>query len=181
MRHGGPHRHRTRAKGKRSVAYAIDWPGWSRGAKSAEFSLEKLESIRERYRPVAGLAGMAGELDAAGPWRSWRTGSELVRPTSGASPSRSLRPSRGRWAKPSALQQRTVPGLRCQSQPIWRLPLSGLIASRVTRIHNFFCRPNEAACCSGSNCFVKFPGSCSDTVILTKPKQFHGIKSFILQ
>src|SRR5215208_1343933 len=53
-------------KGKRSVAFGIDWPGWRRGAKSAELALEALESYRERYRPVAGLAGMAGECDAAG-------------------------------------------------------------------------------------------------------------------
>jgi hypothetical protein len=54
-------------KGKRSVAFSIDWPGWSRGAKTAELALEMLESYRERYRPVAGLAGMAREFDAAGP------------------------------------------------------------------------------------------------------------------
>ena len=54
-------------KGKRSVAFGIDWPGWSRGAKSAELALETLESYRERYRPVAGLAGMAREFNAAGP------------------------------------------------------------------------------------------------------------------
>ena len=54
-------------KEKRSVAFAIDWQGWSRGAKSAELALETLESYRERYRPVAGLAGMADEFDAAGP------------------------------------------------------------------------------------------------------------------
>jgi hypothetical protein len=54
-------------KGKRSVAFGIDWPGWSRGAKSAELAVETLETYRERYRPVAGLAGMAGEFDAAGP------------------------------------------------------------------------------------------------------------------
>src|ERR687887_230627 len=53
-------------KGKRSVAFGIDWPGWSRGARSAELALETLESYRERYRPVAGLAGMAREFDAAG-------------------------------------------------------------------------------------------------------------------
>jgi hypothetical protein len=49
------------------VAFGIDWPGWSRGAKSAELAVETLETYRERYRPVAGLAGMAGEFDAAGP------------------------------------------------------------------------------------------------------------------
>jgi hypothetical protein len=54
-------------KGKRSVAFSLDWPGWSRGAKSAELALETLESYREPYRPVAALAGMAGEFDAAGP------------------------------------------------------------------------------------------------------------------
>ena len=54
-------------KGKRSVAFGIDWLGWSRGAKSAELALETLESYRDRYRPVAGLAGMAREFEAAGP------------------------------------------------------------------------------------------------------------------
>jgi hypothetical protein len=54
-------------KDKRSVAFALDWPGWSRGGKSGELALETLESYRERYRPVAGLAGMAGEFEAAGP------------------------------------------------------------------------------------------------------------------
>ena len=54
-------------KDKRSVAFSLDWPGWSRGAKSAELALETLESYRERYRPVAVLAGMGPEFDAAGP------------------------------------------------------------------------------------------------------------------
>jgi hypothetical protein len=54
-------------KEKKSVAYAIDWPGWSRGAKSADVALETLESYRERYRPIAELAGMAREFEAAGP------------------------------------------------------------------------------------------------------------------
>jgi len=53
-------------KGKRSVAFVIDWPGWSRGARSAELALETLESYRERYRPVAGSAGMARQFDGAG-------------------------------------------------------------------------------------------------------------------
>jgi hypothetical protein len=56
-------------KGKRAVAFSIDWPGWSRGAKTAELALETLESYRERYRPVAALARMAREFDAAGPLR----------------------------------------------------------------------------------------------------------------
>ena len=54
-------------KEKRSVAFGIDWPGWSRGAKSPELAVETLESYRDRYRPIAELAGMAGEFDAAGP------------------------------------------------------------------------------------------------------------------
>jgi hypothetical protein len=54
-------------KGKRSVAFSIDWPGWSRGAKTAELALETLESYRDRYRPIAALAGMVREFDAAGP------------------------------------------------------------------------------------------------------------------
>ena len=54
-------------KGKRSVAFSIDWPGWSRGSKTSELALETLEAYRERYRPVMSLAGMAREFDAAGP------------------------------------------------------------------------------------------------------------------
>ena len=54
-------------KEKRSVAFALDWPGWNRGAKSADVALETLESYRERYRPIADLAGVALEFDAAGP------------------------------------------------------------------------------------------------------------------
>ena len=54
-------------KGKKVVAFAVDWPGWSRGAKTPELALELLESYRERYRPVALAAGRADELDAEGP------------------------------------------------------------------------------------------------------------------
>ncbi len=54
-------------KEKRSVAFALDWPGWSRGAKNAELAMEMLESYRERYRSVAHLAGMGRDFDAAGP------------------------------------------------------------------------------------------------------------------
>jgi hypothetical protein len=53
-------------KDKKSVAFAVDWPGWSRGAKTAEQALETLESYRERYRPVAVGAGLAAEFDRAG-------------------------------------------------------------------------------------------------------------------
>ena len=54
-------------KGKKTVAFALDWPGWSRGAKTDEVALVTLESYRERYRPVAALAGMEKEFEAAGP------------------------------------------------------------------------------------------------------------------
>ena len=54
-------------KGKKAAAFGIDWPGWSRGAKTPELALETLESYRERYRPIAVAAGMAGEFDAEGP------------------------------------------------------------------------------------------------------------------
>jgi hypothetical protein len=49
------------------VAFSLDWPGWSRGAKTPEEALDTLESYRTRYRPVADLAGMVHEFDAAGP------------------------------------------------------------------------------------------------------------------
>lgn len=54
-------------KGKKAVAFAVDWPGWSRGAKTPELAIELLESYRERYRPVAAAARMVNEFDAAGP------------------------------------------------------------------------------------------------------------------
>jgi hypothetical protein len=54
-------------KGKKAVAFSLDWPGWSRGAKTPELALETLEAYRDRYRPIANLAGMAREFDAAGP------------------------------------------------------------------------------------------------------------------
>ena len=54
-------------KGKRAVAFSLDWPGWSRGAKSPELALETLEAYRSRYRPIAHLAGLADGFDTAGP------------------------------------------------------------------------------------------------------------------
>jgi hypothetical protein len=53
-------------KGKRAVAFSLDWLGWSRGAKTPEVALETLESYRDRYRPIADLAGMLPDFDAAG-------------------------------------------------------------------------------------------------------------------
>ena len=54
-------------KGKKAVAFAVDWPGWSRGASTRDLSLATLESYRQRYRPIALAAQMADEFDAAGP------------------------------------------------------------------------------------------------------------------
>jgi hypothetical protein len=54
-------------KGKKFVAFALDWPGWSRGAKTPEFALETLEMYRDRYRPIAMLAGLEHQFDNAGP------------------------------------------------------------------------------------------------------------------
>ncbi len=53
-------------KDKKVAAFAIDWPGWSRGAKTPDAAIELLEAYRDRYRPVAGLAGLEHELDASG-------------------------------------------------------------------------------------------------------------------
>jgi hypothetical protein len=53
-------------KGKKAVAFAVDWPGWSRGEKTPDQAIETLDSYRERYRPIAVEAGMADEFDAAG-------------------------------------------------------------------------------------------------------------------
>lgn len=54
-------------KGKKSAAYALDWAGWSRGAKTPELALTTLEAYRARYRPVAVDAGLGEEFDGAGP------------------------------------------------------------------------------------------------------------------
>jgi hypothetical protein len=54
-------------KDKKVAAFAIDWPGWSRGAKAGPAAVELLEAYRERYRPIAVLAGLGTEFEAAGP------------------------------------------------------------------------------------------------------------------
>lgn len=53
-------------KDKKVATFAIDWPGWSRGAKDPAAALEVLETYRDRYRPVAALAGLEEEFQAAG-------------------------------------------------------------------------------------------------------------------
>lgn len=44
---------------KRSFASAIDWPGWSRGAKTADEAVEALLAYRPRYARVAKRAKVA--------------------------------------------------------------------------------------------------------------------------
>jgi hypothetical protein len=51
---------------KKVAAFAVDWPGWSRGAKAPAAAFELLETYRERYRPIARLAGLELEFDRAG-------------------------------------------------------------------------------------------------------------------
>lgn len=53
-------------KDKKVVAFALDWPGWSRGAASADAALTTLEEYRRRYRSVASRARRAREFDDAG-------------------------------------------------------------------------------------------------------------------
>jgi len=52
--------------GKKAVAFALDWPGWSRGAKTPDLAVATLEAYRDRYRQVAAAAGMTEEFDTAG-------------------------------------------------------------------------------------------------------------------
>jgi hypothetical protein len=51
--------------GKRVVAVAPDWPGLSRGAKTGEDAIERLQSYLPRYAPVAQLAGMGAAFAAS--------------------------------------------------------------------------------------------------------------------
>jgi hypothetical protein len=43
---------------KRSFASALDWPGWSRGAKTPEQAIEALEQYAPRYAAVTKRAGV---------------------------------------------------------------------------------------------------------------------------
>jgi hypothetical protein len=53
-------------KGKKAVAFAVDWPGWSRGAKTPELAVDLLEQYRPRYRPVAEGSGLGSRFSRAG-------------------------------------------------------------------------------------------------------------------
>jgi len=50
---------------KRVFACALEWPGWARAAKDEEAALAALEAYAERYRPVAGAAGVRFPRTAA--------------------------------------------------------------------------------------------------------------------
>lgn len=43
----------------RSFASALDWPGWSRGARTPDDALDALEAYRERYARVLSTRGVA--------------------------------------------------------------------------------------------------------------------------
>lgn len=49
-------------KGKKVAAYSPDWPGLSRGDKTEEAVLVRLESYIPRYAPIAALAGLEDEF-----------------------------------------------------------------------------------------------------------------------
>lgn len=53
-------------KGKKAVAYALDWPGLERGAKTPELAVERAMAYRPRYATVAQRAGMADAFAASG-------------------------------------------------------------------------------------------------------------------
>ena len=99
-------------KDKKVVAFAVDWPGWSRGAKTADQALATLESYRERYRPVAGLGGSGRRVrrrriarDRRGPSRHGidRLLGHLLLAR--------RRSSRDRWTRRSSSGDRRAPGL----------------------------------------------------------------------
>jgi hypothetical protein len=52
-------------KNKRVVAVAPEWPGLTRGAKTADDAIERLRAYLPRYSKVAQLAGMAKEFESS--------------------------------------------------------------------------------------------------------------------
>src|SRR5690242_6420713 len=51
-------------KGKRVVAFAPDWPGLERGAKTEDAAIARLQAYLPRYAPIATLAGMSAQFAA---------------------------------------------------------------------------------------------------------------------
>lgn len=43
---------------KKTFVSALDWPGWSRGAKSEDLAIESLAEYAQRYAPIADVAGL---------------------------------------------------------------------------------------------------------------------------
>ena len=91
------------------MAFALDWPGWSRGAKTAEVALETLESYRERYRPIADLAGMPASSTRPGPRGRRGEGRYRVDRFLGHLVLAMRRPSTGRWTMRSSIAQALAP------------------------------------------------------------------------
>src|SRR5689334_10625981 len=58
-------------KGKKSAAFALDWPGWNRGGSSHEQAHANWADYRDRYRVIAERAGLVAEFDS-------QPGSEIV-------------------------------------------------------------------------------------------------------
>lgn len=50
-------------KGKKHAAFAPDWPGLSRGAKTPEGAVDRVIEYLPRYAPIAHLAGFGDEFD----------------------------------------------------------------------------------------------------------------------
>lgn len=53
-------------KKKRTVAVALDWPGWDRSAKTGDEALRVLAAYRPRYARVAAQAGLGDAFAATG-------------------------------------------------------------------------------------------------------------------
>jgi hypothetical protein len=51
-------------KGKQVVAFAPDWPGLERGAKTEDAAITRLQAYLPRYAPIATLAGMGAQFAA---------------------------------------------------------------------------------------------------------------------
>jgi len=56
-------------KGRKVVAWARDWPGLERGARTSDAAFERLVAYLPRYAAVAKLAGMEAEFAAVTPTR----------------------------------------------------------------------------------------------------------------
>lgn len=53
-------------RGKKVVASAIDWPGWERNGTSEDAAFKTFAAYRDRFAPVADIAGLRAEFDVVG-------------------------------------------------------------------------------------------------------------------